>query len=104
VAVAVSPHRLRLVRAEPEVRARLRDAEQREAGGLVFRVIPERLRVVERAGQHSRRTGYVPALLAQAGEVEPRAPRGIEDGLVGARTHDASRAVGQFELDAEVGG
>ena len=92
-------HRAGLVRAQSQVGQRLACADEREAILFVGGVVAARVGVVEPALDHLYGAGEIPALLAQAGQFDPRAPRGVEDMLLGAASDRFGAPVGELEFD-----
>jgi hypothetical protein len=92
------------MRPQLDIRERLGHADERESAILVLLVVATRIRVVELALEHFRRTRDVPALLAEAREAKPRPAGGVEDVLLCAARYGANAAVRQLELDSELTG
>jgi hypothetical protein len=101
VVAPVLPHRGTLVGPQPQIRARIGRADEREARLLVLLVVAPSVRVVKPPLEHPDSAREVPALLARARELEPRPAGGVEDVLLGAGPHGAGASVGKLERNGE---
>lgn len=78
------PHRLLFPRLDQAVAARERTAKENEARGLVRRIDPQRLGLVNLPLEQAAGAGRAPTLQAHVRQIHASRRRGIQQVLVGA--------------------